>query len=155
MTAVHIPAATSIRYDTDERGSWPFLDTCVPDTKATGRSVVIAEDDTILRDSIERLLIREGIEVTSATNGVDALELLNVQQPTVLVLDLGLPRMRGQQLLHLIKMRQCYGPSRVIVVTGDATDETRDRVLAMGATTFLAKPVRPQLLVAAVLGNVL
>jgi CheY-like chemotaxis protein len=72
------------------------------------KSILIVEDDTDIRESIEELLRSEGYSVFTAANGKEALETLekSIEQPCLCFLDLMMPVCSGWQLLELLKQKR-------------------------------------------------
>jgi CheY-like chemotaxis protein len=67
--------------------------------------VLIAEDDAAVRNSIALLLKASGYEVSTAANGLEALALLKVGLPAVLISDLNMPEMSGFELLSVVRQQ--------------------------------------------------
>ena len=67
--------------------------------------VLVVEDDLVVRQTISRLLEREGYAVTTATDGFDALLHLQNETPDVIVSDLNMPQMSGFELLPVVRRR--------------------------------------------------
>jgi DNA-binding response OmpR family regulator len=102
----------------------------------TGR-VLVVEDDTSIADVLRRTLRQEGHEVRSAADGVQALEMAEDFVPDLVVLDLGLPKLDGVEVL-----RRLRASSDVPILILTARTETEDRVegLDSGADDYLVKP---------------
>ncbi|MFY8272730.1 response regulator [Pseudoalteromonas sp. SSDWG2] len=101
--------------------------------------VLICDDSTVARRQIARSLPQDWeIDLSYATNGQQCIALLETVQPEVLFLDLNMPGMDGYQVLQQIQDRQIK--TVVIVVSGDIQPSAHERVLAMGAVDFIAKP---------------
>lgn len=100
--------------------------------------VLIVEDDRALGLFLEKGLKLEGHQVEWVGDGEAALERAQVLQPDLVVLDLGLPRRDGTEVLAAL----CQGASQssVLVLTGRGEVEERVRCLNLGADDFLAKP---------------
>jgi len=100
--------------------------------------LLIAEDDTILSDGLLHTLRRSGYAVDSVSDGIAADAALASSPFDVLILDLGLPRMSGLEVLRRLRARKSTLP--VIILT--ARDSTEDRVkgLDLGADDYLTKP---------------
>ncbi len=110
----------------------------------TGR-VLVVEDDTEIADVLRRTLRQEGHEVRSAADGVEALEVAEEFIPDLVVLDLGLPKLDGVEVL-----RRLRAESDVPILILTARTETEDRVegLDTGADDYLVKPFERQELLA-------
>jgi len=99
--------------------------------------VLVVEDDASNRDLLEDCLAIEGCEVRTAASGEDALDVLRQWQPSLILLDLGLPMMSGEEFaLHY---RAQPGPHAPIVLLTAAMDSA-DSAERVGAAARLEKP---------------
>lgn len=100
--------------------------------------ILIAEDDAIIADGLSRSLRQGGYAVDWARDGVDAESALLTTSYDLLILDLGLPRLSGLEVLKHLRARGSHLP--VLILT--ALDGTGDRVrgLDLGADDYMAKP---------------
>ncbi|MBW7902259.1 MAG: response regulator transcription factor [Rhodocyclaceae bacterium] len=100
--------------------------------------ILIAEDDPIIADGLCRSLRSSGYAVDRAANGVDADTALMANTYDLLILDLGLPKMPGLEVLKRLRGRGSALP--VLILT--ALDGTSDRVrgLDLGADDYMVKP---------------
>jgi two-component system OmpR family response regulator len=100
--------------------------------------ILIAEDDALLADGLTRSLRASGYAVDCVQNGLDADSALMASEFDLLILDLGLPKMGGLEVLKRLRKRS----SRVPVLILTAMDGIGDRVrgLDLGADDYLAKP---------------
>lgn len=81
------------------------------------KSVLIVEDDLRILDVLEKLLSANGYQVLTAVNGQAALQMIHSHCPDIVLLDLGLPKMSGLDVLR--QVRQWYGkPVIVVSATG-------------------------------------
>ncbi|MFC7373996.1 response regulator [Brachybacterium sp. GCM10030267] len=104
------------------------------------RRVVLADDQTLVREGIRTLLEVAGIEVVAeAENGVTALEQIERHLPDVAMLDLRMPRRDGIWTLEQLRARGCSIP--VLVLTTFDDDELVLRALRAGARGYLLKDV--------------
>jgi len=86
-------------------------------TKRNVISVLVVEDDVMVRQTVSMLLINNGYRVSTANNGFDALLRLQEEVPDVMVTDLNMPEMSGFELLSVVRRRF---PSVVAVATSAA-----------------------------------
>ncbi|MFE8644003.1 response regulator [Sphingomonas sp. NCPPB 2930] len=100
--------------------------------------LLIVEDDPALRSTLERALVRRGVEVATAADGRGALERWAAAQPDVVVLDLGLPGMDGLEVLATARKRGWTTP--VLLLTARGTVGDRVVGLNAGADDYLPKP---------------
>ncbi len=100
--------------------------------------ILIAEDDVIIADGLSRSLRHAGYAVDWAANGLEADAALATTPYDLLILDLGLPKMPGLDVLRRLRARNSQMP--VLILT--ALDGTGDRVkgLDLGADDYMAKP---------------
>lgn len=112
--------------------------------------VLVAEDSATERAVCVNLLRDAGLEVHEAPDGRYALDICRIIRPDLLVLDLGLPRLAGIELLRKLRDDRKIGGTPVIVVTADDRQETADTVFYEGATDLVTKPVDAQDLIARV-----
>ena len=101
--------------------------------------VVIADDHMLVRQGLRRLLEATGqiVIVGEATDGEDALEIVEREQPDILLLDIQMPRLGGLGVLE--RLQAVHIPTRVIVMTTFAQDETVFQAVRLGARGYLLK----------------
>ena len=120
-------------------------DTDLPEESRINKkiSILVVDDD---HDSLMLLLTMlrsEGIQVLTADNGYQALELLQRQSiPDLVVMDLQMPVLDGIETFKL--MRERYPGLRVIAHSADLLREERERILSIGFTGYLSKPFSKQ-----------
>lgn len=100
--------------------------------------ILIAEDDSILADGLTRSLRQSGYAVDHVDNGTDADNALLLQTFDLLILDLGLPRLSGLEVLRRLRARNSALP--VLILTAADSVEERVKGLDVGADDYMAKP---------------
>jgi CheY-like chemotaxis protein/anti-sigma regulatory factor (Ser/Thr protein kinase) len=91
--------------------------------------------------------LRPGLVLRTATNGLDGSVLAETQRPDVLLLDLNLPDLAGEEVLRRLRARAQTGDVPVIILSADSTSRNISRLLEAGADAYLTKPVNvPQFL---------
>jgi DNA-binding response OmpR family regulator len=78
------------------------------------RRALVVEDDPAIRKLVEKLLRRRGIDIDTAANGLDAVELLRTTPYSVVVLDLMVPEMDGFQVIDFLKREKMQVPVAVV-----------------------------------------
>ena len=99
---------------------------------------LVVEDDPALAVFLQKGLMLEGHEVQRASDGDAALEMAAQEEPDLVVLDLGLPRRDGTEVLEIL--RRDFPSSLVLVLTGRSNVQERVRCLDLGADDFVLKP---------------
>lgn len=104
----------------------------------TGKPRVLAvDDDPAIREFLELMLISEGYEVATASNGAAAIAMLNHNRFNVILLDMKMPIMDGWEFLAQYRLRP--GDKAPIVVLTAAQDDAR-RAAEAGADAYIPKP---------------
>ena len=99
------------------------------DLGAQARTVLIVEDDEAARDQLQRTMVKQGWQVLLAGDGLAALETLREAEPSLVLLDLMMPRMDGFEFLDRFRRDARFVHTPVIVVTAkDLTEEDRGRL---------------------------
>lgn len=140
-------------------------------TQLYGVRVLLVEDDDDSRNLLSLILARHGAEVISASSSNEALDLFVQKTPNVVISDIGMAGEDGYELLRKLRslpvqgsllgapsslapdhfgQRPAVSPIPAIALTGYATKKDRDRALAAGYQLHMAKPVEPEVLVAAI-----
>lgn len=109
--------------------------------------ILVVDDEANIVDLVTLYLEREGYRVDSAFDGATALEMIRVDEPSLVVLDIMLPEMDGFEVC-----RQTRATSEVPIIMLTARDEDIDKIvgLELGADDYLTKPFNPRELVARV-----
>ena len=115
-----------------------------PVPAATHLHILVAEDNEINAQLLERLLARRGHRVRLANNGREALALAAEGGFDLLLLDVHMPELDGFQVVQAVRERErsAGGYLPIIALTARVRQEDRDRCLAAGMDDFLAKPIQ-------------
>lgn len=81
---------------------------------------LVVDDSMLIRYTVSRLLEEHGFTVESAGNGVEALEILNRMRPDLIVTDLQMPKMSGQELIAAVKSRPETAQIPIIIIASRA-----------------------------------
>jgi DNA-binding response OmpR family regulator len=113
-------------------------------------TLLLVEDDELVRDAMTRLFVREGYLVLTAATGHDAIAVLRTPSSPidVVLLDIGLPDVSGADLCA--RLRQFFPNLPVVVCTGAASPEEAAELRQLGITRFFCKPIAMPELIAAV-----
>ena len=112
--------------------------------------VMVVDDSLTVRKFTTRLLSREGFEVVTARDGVDALKVLADQVPAVILLDIEMPRMDGFEFAKTVKGDANLREIPIVMITSRTADKHRNRALELGVSRFLGKPYQEDELLGAI-----
>ncbi len=119
-----------------------------PSEKKGVLRVLLADDDRVIHGVITYFMKQAGIDVRSAFNGREALEMAEADPPDILVLDTLMPELDGRAVLTEWMRRPALMGIPVIMLTGRNDETARAVALAGGAVEYLIKPFSPDDLVA-------
>jgi two-component system response regulator RegX3 len=111
----------------------------------TTQRVLLVEDERAIRDAVGAYLEREGFWVTAVGDGAAALEVAARKRFDLVVLDLNLPKVPGEEVCRRIRDASDVP---IIMLTAKGAEEERIKGLEMGADDYLVKPFSPRELVA-------
>src|SRR4051795_10223680 len=112
-----------------------------------GQRILIIDDERSVHDVARAYLERDGYEVLSAMGGRDGLALAQAVQPALVVLDLMLPDLSGEEVCAELRRDSDVA---IVMLTAKSTEDDRIRGLDLGADDYLVKPFSPRELVARV-----
>jgi len=104
-------------------------------------SILLVEDDPMIRNLISRRLMMGGYQVLTASDGVQAVQRALVDRPELIVMDMGLPILNGWQATHRIRSMPITRTIPIIALTAYAMKEDRTKCLAVGCNEYETKPV--------------
>jgi PAS domain S-box-containing protein len=116
-----------------------------------GRRVLLVEDEPVNREVVQILLEEAGLQVQTASDGWQAIECAARQPPDLIVMDMQMPRLDGLEATRRIRQTALGASVPIIALTANAFAADRALCLAAGMDDFIAKPVDPEALFAAVL----
>jgi CheY-like chemotaxis protein len=105
--------------------------------------VLLVEDHETSADGYAQLLAGAGYRVARAKNGYEALAEVSRAAPSLVLLDLKLPKLDGWELLQRLKADDSMAAVPVIVVTGDSLPTHHEMARSRGAVAVLSKPIVP------------
>ncbi len=112
------------------------------------KTVLIVDDEEMIRQSLEGILVDEGYDVLTAASGEEALKMVEDELPNLVLLDIWLPGMDGLETLKAIKSE--YPSVCVVMMSGHGTIETAVKATKLGAFDFIEKPLSLEKVILAV-----
>ncbi|WP_278363492.1 Hpt domain-containing protein [Acinetobacter schindleri] len=104
------------------------------------RLVMIVDDSVTVRKVTSRLLERQGYDIVTAKDGVDAIEQLENVRPDLMLLDIEMPRMDGFEVTNLVRHHDIHRNLPIIMITSRTGEKHRERAFSLGVTHYMGKP---------------
>ena len=106
----------------------------------TRRLIMIVDDSVTVRKVTSRLLERQGFDVVTAKDGIDAMEQLENVKPDLMLLDIEMPRMDGFEVTNLVRHHDVHQNLPIIMITSRTGEKHRERAFSLGVTHYMGKP---------------
>lgn len=109
--------------------------------------VLIVDDSPVMRAFIRRVMDTSGFDMSAcfqASNGEEALELLSREWVDVVLTDINMPKMNGEELVRSMESQKITIP--VVVISTDATEARMIQMISLGAKGYVKKPFAPEIL---------
>ena len=116
--------------------------------RISGARVLVVDDNVINQQVAREVLLRAGVHVELAGNGVDAVHLVDVGGYDAVLMDIQMPEMDGYEATARIRARSQHARLPVIAMTAHAVAGFRENSLAMGMNDYVTKPIEPERLFA-------
>lgn len=100
--------------------------------------ILIAEDDSLILKTMELCLKRDGYEIISCIDGLEAMQKIELHQPDLIIVDIMLPYLSGLEILSTVKQKLNAVP--VIVISAMGQQAVVDEAIKLGADEFISKP---------------
>jgi CheY-like chemotaxis protein len=121
------------------------------DAPLSGRKVLVVDDDIRNIFALNSLLERHSMEVITATNGQEAIKLVeNTDNLSLVLMDVMMPEMDGYETMRRIRLQQQFRTLPIIALTAKAMQGDREKCLEAGASDYVAKPVNNEQLLSLV-----
>jgi len=112
-------------------------------------TVLVVDDSLSMRHVLSTTVKKAGWNVLQARDGLDALEVVHqcTQPPDAILLDIEMPRMDGYEFLSTIRAHPAHATRPIVMLTSRGSDKHREKAKALGATGYLVKPFRDDILI--------
>jgi CheY-like chemotaxis protein len=119
-----------------------MTDTCI-----TVKTALVVDDSMLIRHSVCRFLEERGFIVEAATNGVEALKVMDDFVPDIIITDLSMPRMGGVELVSNIRQRKEFEDTPILILSArrNAGELARDMPTEIAAVIFKDIDIEEQL----------
>lgn len=105
-----------------------------------GKKILVVDDEENARAALSKILTHEGYDVSSAGNGLEALNVLRNREVDLIITDMNMPEMNG--LTFLRELNRSHPKSNVIMITAYGEVESYLEAMNLGAFEYINKPVR-------------
>ena len=116
----------------------------------SGLKVMVIDDSKTIRRTAENLLKKEGCEVVTAVDGFEALSKIAEHKPSIIFVDIMMPRLDGYQTCALIKHNRMFKDTPVIMLSSKDSIFDRARGRIVGSEQYLTKPFTKEDLLGAI-----
>lgn len=108
------------------------------------KSVILVEDDPIIRDLLEQAInsLKYFDFVVTAQDGLEAYFKLEKQEFDLIIMDLNLPKKNGIDLVSKVLNQKSSMASRIMILSGEVDQESVSKLVSMGVTNFVVKPLK-------------
>ena len=104
------------------------------------KRILVVDDEENARTALSKILTHDGFAVSSAANGLEALNFLRSKEVELIITDLNMPEMNG--LMFLRELNRCHPASNVIMITAYGEVESYLEAMTLGAFEYINKPVK-------------
>lgn len=135
------------KYQVERQGKRMHMNRSMPPGDTSGISqptILIVENETSNRILIERVLSTRGYRCISATNGQEALNMLDHEQVDLILTDLSMPVLDGYRTTQLIRARPTMANVPIVAVTAYALNDENEAAMQIGCDEYLTKPFKPR-----------
>ncbi|MDM8215304.1 response regulator [Desulfovibrio piger] len=113
-----------------------------------GKHILVVDDSKTIRNLVAFVLKAEGFKVSTAEDGLDAMEkMYNLDPVDLIVSDVNMPRMDGFTFIKNIRMQDAYKDIPIIVLSTEGQEKDIQTGLNIGANLYMVKPAQPEKMV--------
>lgn len=105
--------------------------------------ILVVDDEPFILRSLTFVLRKEGFDVLEARNGEEALGMIREHRPSLVFLDVMMPKKNGYEVCEEVKGDPDLRDTYVIMLTAKGQESDRDRGIALGADEYMTKPFSP------------
>lgn len=103
--------------------------------------ILIVDDNVDNRELVVKVLRKKGYETIEAVDGEQALQMAHAIQPSLILMDISLPKMDGYEVTRRLQARKDCRDIPIIALTAHAMKGDREKALAAGCCEYISKPV--------------
>ena len=114
------------------------------------KRILVVDDEPNVIKSLTFVLRKEGYDVSSATDGEDAMAKIQESKPNLMFLDVMMPKKNGYEVCQEVKSNSSLSDVHIIMLTAKGQEADREKGLNAGADEFMTKPFSPMMVIAKV-----
>lgn len=118
--------------------------------EAAKKKVLIADDEQDILEIISYNLIREGYEIFTAKDGLEAIDKATQVKPDLIILDIMMPKKTGIEVCEILRSQPSFHNTLIIFLTALSDESSQVKGLELGADDYINKPISPKVLVSRV-----
>lgn len=112
------------------------------------KHILIVDDSKTIRNLVAFVLKSEGFKVTTAEDGLDAIEkLYNIDAVDLIMADINMPRMDGLTLIKNLREQDIYKDIPIIILSTEGQEQDIQTGMTLGANLYMVKPAQPEKMV--------
>ncbi len=104
------------------------------------KTVLVVEDSSTIRKLTALALKVKGFKVLTASDGMEAIELMTTNPVDLLITDLNMPNIDGFELIRLVRENPDFSSIPIIILSSEDSNENIERGMKLGANSYLTKP---------------
>ena len=108
------------------------------------KKILIVEDESDILVTLQILLQSEGFDVITATDGMEALNKVKSGSPSLIILDLMIPKLDGYKVCRILKFDERFNKIPIIIITARAQESDKEKSKEVGADYYITKPFEPE-----------
>lgn len=106
--------------------------------------ILVVDDEPDILEFLRYNLVKEGYEVSTASNGEEGLKQALAQRPNLIVLDIMMPQMDGVELCRSLRNNKDFDQTLIVFLTAREEDYSQIAALEVGGDDYITKPIRPR-----------
>ena len=118
--------------------------------EVTPRRILVADDEPDILEIISYNLAKEGYEIYTAKNGLEAIDKAKAIKPDLIILDVMMPKKTGMEACQVLRSMPQFQKTLIIFLTAMSDESSQIRGLELGADDYVSKPISTKVLVSRV-----
>jgi DNA-binding response OmpR family regulator len=107
------------------------------------KKILIVDDEPFILKSLSFVLMKEGFQIETANNGLEAMEKIRKNKPDIVFLDIMMPKKNGMEVCQWIREDPVLRSMYVIILTAKGQELDREKGFSIGADEYMTKPFSP------------